>query len=184
MKSKKEAELTKKAIQPYTTMIEDKFNESYTSIGQKQIPASSIEIKSKSFGVKTIVSGNYETSELAGSDLQDVYLQTLHLYKLRFYGIGLKDIPLNFYHDKTTGINYFAYGKAHLVGTYIDIYFLPLSNPFPFVAVAGVLTGIAAVLGITLLVLKKIDDMSLVLLPIAAVPILIIYRKPIMKALK
>jgi len=100
------------------------------------------------------------TSATSNSDYENLDVKAFRLYKFRFYGIGLKDIPLSIKSD--SGKRFIISGNAHLLGTYIDIYFFALQEMSPMIAIVGVLSGICLALGITLLILKKVEDLSFI----------------------
>ncbi len=119
-------------------------------------------------------------------NINDVTLTAFKIYKLRFYGIGFKSFSPKV--DKisvdTESKTVILFGKAHLLGTYIDVYVLPLQNPIPIAALlAG--SAILAALGLTLAILHKVEDISgIIYITIISLTFLTIkYRKDIKKVL-
>lgn len=122
-------------------------------------------------------------SALSGfSDLEGIDVKPFQLYKFRFYGLGLKSVPFKLYNED--GKKFFMYGKSHLLGTYVDIYFFALSEFSPALPIIAAIAGICAALGITLLVLKQVKNMSFIVYGAMGIFILIYFQKPIRKQLK
>lgn len=171
------------SVDPYTSMIlknvklQD-LTKGEIKYGQKitKLPDEPIEF----IKFKTLLTGDYS---LTDASIPNIDIKPFRLYKMRFYGLGLKNIKPNIY-TSDEGKKFFMYGNSHLLGTYIDVWFFALQEMSPLVGVIAVIAGIAGVLGISLIVLKKVQDASLILIPLALIPVAIIYRKPILKLLK
>lgn len=110
-------------------------------------------------------------SENANFDINNVYLKAFQTYKLVFYGIGFKSIPLTLDKVSVNGIdkNVIMYAKASNLGTKLELYVMALQNPIPIVAfLAG--SAILAALGLTIYLLKSIEDISgIVILTISVI---------------
>jgi len=108
-----------------------------------------------------VLSKTLYLSESANFDINKVELKAFQTYKLTFYGLGFKSIPLTI--DKVTvnGIDksVIMYAKVSNLGTKLELYVMPLQNPIPIVALlAG--SMILAALGLTIFLLKSVKDIS------------------------
>jgi len=134
--------------------------------------------------MKNLLNTEVTLSTASAGDFSGMNISPFQLYKMRFYGLGLKDIPPSI--KKTdSGKKYLIYGKAKLLGTHIDIYFMALQEMSPVVVVVGIIAGACTLLGISLLIIKEIKNISPIFYAgVFAVFGLVYFRKPIVKKLK
>jgi len=134
--------------------------------------------------MKNLIDTEITLSTATSTDFDNADIAPFQFYKMRFYGLGLKNIPLSIKESKS-GKKYIIYGRAKLLGTYIDIYFMAFQEMSPAVVVVGIIAGACALLGISLLVLKEIKNISPIFYAgVFTIFALIYFRKPIAKKLK
>jgi len=134
--------------------------------------------------MKNLIGTELALATAKTSDFDNMDINPFQLYKMRFYGLGLKNIPASIKKSES-GKTFLIYGKAKLLGTYIDIYFMALQEMSPVVAVIGVIAGVCALLGITLLIIKELKNISPIFYAgVIGMFSLIYFRKPILKKLK
>jgi hypothetical protein len=110
-------------------------------------------------------------AENTNFDIDNVVLKSFQTYKLCFFGIGLKSIPLTIEKIDVNGIekSVVMYGKVSNLGTKLELYIMPLQNPIPIAALLGG-SIILAALGLTILLLRSVEDISgIVFLTIAVI---------------
>jgi len=134
--------------------------------------------------MKNLITHEVSLATAKSSDFDNMDISPFQLYKMRFYGLGLKNIPLSV-KESESGKKYIIYGKAKLLGTYLDIYFMALQEMSPGAVVVGIIAGACALLGITLLIIKELKNISPIFYAgVFGMFSLIYFRKPILKKLK
>jgi len=124
------------------------------------------------------------TSQNANVDINDVTLKFMQLYKLTFWGIGKAFSP-KIDRIKTNSGNktVIMWATKSKLGLKTTLHVIPLQNPLPVPALlAG--SAILAALGLTYLILSKVEKIFNVLIPFAVLPLLIFYRKDVSRFLR
>jgi len=124
------------------------------------------------------------TAQSANVDINDVTLKFMQLYKLTFWGIGKAFSP-KIDQIKTNSGNktVIMWATKSKLGLMTNLFVIPLQNPIPIAALLGG-SAILAALGLTLLILSKVEKIFNVLIPCFLLPLLIFYHKDISRFLR